>query len=354
MCQIVDRLYLSNFNDIKRVPDDWYVVNCTKDFPMLRKGMRVAVDDDGNEIDVMYQALPAAVAYIHERVTSGDNVVVHCLAGQQRSPTVVCAYLMAYHKVSMQDAISHIRHKKPDAFLWDVNFRIALEQYAQRLDQLDSNESHSEIFESIYQQNIWGDGGGDGSGEGSDPQFAQGLIHSLKRLIDFYGIKTILDAPCGSALWVPGLLRLCDSDFKYHGVDVSPTAVDRARKNLGAASAANATVSTHDLTVAPVPGEYDMVLCRDALQHMSYADITAVIGNLQRTNAKWFVIGGYINGHNENIATGKNNFLINLMDAPFNMKPDFIVAELHPMRYYHKHLYIYSRESFTNHVLVEK
>lgn len=205
-------------------------------------------------------------------------------------------------------------------------------------------------FELIYLNKVWGTAG-DGSGEGSDPIFAEGLINSLISIIQHLKVTNMLDAPCGAAAWVPRLLQNLPADFKYSGVDISETAVRRAQDNLK-----NSTQSTSlcvcDLTTCVVEGEYDMLLCRDALQHMSYKDIAAAIGNLQRINTKWYIMGSYLHGENKNIETGHNNFLINLMDPPFNMKPDMIIAELHPSTYYHKHLYVYSKDTFNQHKLV--
>lgn len=133
--EVLDNLYLTSFTGAqKHCPgrEDVFVVNCTKDLPMVNQNnIRVAVHDDmnKNEIDSMFLALPQVVQKIDDQLASGKIVVVHCLAGQQRSPTVVCAYLM--HKLGWRlvDAVQHIREKKKDAFFWQVNFRDALERY---------------------------------------------------------------------------------------------------------------------------------------------------------------------------------------------------------------------------------
>jgi protein-tyrosine phosphatase len=52
------------------------------------------------------------------------------LAGQQRSPAVVCAYLMEYEGYTLDGSIRYIREKKKDAFFWQINFWVALHKYA--------------------------------------------------------------------------------------------------------------------------------------------------------------------------------------------------------------------------------
>lgn len=113
--------------------DPIFVVNCTKDFPMVSKdGIRIPVNDDGSKeaLDGMLMAFSSATNQIEEWLLAGRRVVVHCLAGQQRSPAVIAAFLMDHRSFGLQEAIRYIRCKKPDAFFWHVNFRDPLERYA--------------------------------------------------------------------------------------------------------------------------------------------------------------------------------------------------------------------------------
>lgn len=131
MYEILPYLYLSAFHSVEVTPDT-FIVNCTKDLPMKSKdGMRIAVDDDMNRDSLfwMLRELPTTVDTIEAELKKGKRVVVHCLAGQQRSPTVIAAYLMSKCGYSLVDAIHHVREKKKDAFFWSVNFRDSLEQY---------------------------------------------------------------------------------------------------------------------------------------------------------------------------------------------------------------------------------
>uniref|UniRef100_A0ACD5TPF0 Uncharacterized protein n=1 Tax=Avena sativa TaxID=4498 RepID=A0ACD5TPF0_AVESA len=51
--------------------------------------------------------------FIDEGICSGGNVLVHCFAGRSRSVTVVLAYLMNKHQMSLQSAMSLVRSKRP-------------------------------------------------------------------------------------------------------------------------------------------------------------------------------------------------------------------------------------------------
>jgi protein-tyrosine phosphatase len=133
MYEIVPHLYLSNYMDATNVPQDFFVINCTKDFPMVQSqsGTRLSVNDDlqKESIDIMTQNLPLMVKYVDEHVSKGHNVLVHCAAGQQRSAAVIAAYLMKTKGFSVDQAIEFVKSKKQDAFLTGVNFRESLDNF---------------------------------------------------------------------------------------------------------------------------------------------------------------------------------------------------------------------------------
>lgn len=90
---------------------------------------RVPVNDDGSDecMKDMLLYLPQIVQVIETTlVNQGYKVVVHCQAGQQRSATVVAAYLMGWNA---DEAIAFVKVKKPDAFFWQVNFLSVLQEF---------------------------------------------------------------------------------------------------------------------------------------------------------------------------------------------------------------------------------
>lgn len=132
MYNIIPRLYLSNFYDAKTVPNAWYVINCSKDLPMVSTyGMRLAINDDLSQeaFRTMHASLPMIIRRIDNIRNSGGDVLVHCHAGQQRSAAVVAAYLMS-KGMSKDEAIRYIKSRKSDAFLTGVNFDPVLTRYS--------------------------------------------------------------------------------------------------------------------------------------------------------------------------------------------------------------------------------
>jgi len=50
-----------------------------------------------------------ACQFIEEARQSNGRVLVHCACGVSRSTTLCCAYLIKYHSMSVEQAITHLR-----------------------------------------------------------------------------------------------------------------------------------------------------------------------------------------------------------------------------------------------------
>jgi dual specificity MAP kinase phosphatase len=133
MHEIVPNLFLADYESARlHTPDNAFIVNCSKDLPMIRdQGVRISVDDNGSQeaMHTMLKALPSVVDLIQTHLQL-QPVVVHCQAGRQRSATVIAAYLYKYGGYSLEDAVHYVRDKKRDAFFWNVNFRDSLEWFS--------------------------------------------------------------------------------------------------------------------------------------------------------------------------------------------------------------------------------
>lgn len=75
-----------------------------------------------------------------------------------------------------------------------------------------------------------------------------------------------------------------------------------------------------DLTTSPLPAA-DLLLCRDALVHLSFADIGRALANLRRAAIPWLLTTTFPEEpSNEDIVTGDWRPL-NLERAPFHFPP---------------------------------
>lgn len=123
-------MYLASFEDAKEFAgSNVFIINCTKDLPMVSTtggGTRLYVDDHPSSEQTMSEMLPLMVRYIE---SAGKDVVVHCFAGQQRSATVVAAYVMRQTGWTPEQTVEFIKSKKPDAFLGGVHFMDSLKKF---------------------------------------------------------------------------------------------------------------------------------------------------------------------------------------------------------------------------------
>ena len=100
------------------------------------KTYRVSVNDrDKNRtlmLKKMSNQIHPAVDFINDNIKNGP-VIVHCMAGMNRSATVIAGYLMKYKNMTLVQAIDLIKSKRPKAFTtkgqFDVMFLPVLNEF---------------------------------------------------------------------------------------------------------------------------------------------------------------------------------------------------------------------------------
>ena len=109
------------------------VINCSKDLHFIdnSKGYVLNIKDNLEKYEIikMYEYLNETVDFIYENINKERSVLVFCENGNQKSPTVICAFLIKYGKMNKEDAIKSIRTKHQSAFYPDINFIISLEMF---------------------------------------------------------------------------------------------------------------------------------------------------------------------------------------------------------------------------------
>ena len=99
------------------------------------KYYRIPVDDSGKDIDLedFYKYTLEILDLVKADYDSGKNILVHCLAGCQRSASFVCAFIMLYKKISLDKSIQYLLEKKPNVFFFGnhINFEGPLKKLEQ-------------------------------------------------------------------------------------------------------------------------------------------------------------------------------------------------------------------------------
>ena len=127
---IDDSFSLNLLKPIEEAPK--VVQDCLYDNSFYIKYYRIPVDDNGKESEIInfYKYTIELLPIIKEIYNNGKNILVHCLAGNQRSASFICALIMMEKNISLQESIKLLLEKKPNVFFFgsQINFINALEK----------------------------------------------------------------------------------------------------------------------------------------------------------------------------------------------------------------------------------
>ena len=128
-------------------------------------------------------------------------------------------------------------------------------------------------YEKIWQHNVY-------------REYSPGLHDADKvQLIDRlrqFGVRTILDAGCGSGKLMQRLITEHSDEFEVHGFDISANCLDPFFDDL----------RDEILTVGCLwnpddfSGQYDAVICTDVMEHIPTEHVPAVLSNLRLSTTK--------------------------------------------------------------------
>ena len=177
-----------------------------------------------------------------------------------------------------------------------------------------SQRAQRATFTAIFETNAWGSAesvSGPGSTQARGADFEDELISVLDR----WHVGSMVDAPCGDFNWMRHLLAR--RDLSYTGVDIVATLIDR---NSRIHAAAQRRFVCADMTRSDLP-QADVLICRDGLVHLSFADARAAIRNFRRSGSRLLLATTFIDReHNPNVPTGGWRTL-NLEAPPFGFPP---------------------------------
>src|SRR4051812_9785521 len=152
-------------------------------------------------------------------------------------------------------------------------------------------------FERIYHTNLWSDPE-TRSGTGSSLDSTRVLREKLPNALRELGTRVLLDAPCGDFAWMDHVdLR----GISYMGGDIVPSIIAENERLFGSESRRFIEL---DLTRDLLP-DADVLLCRDCLVHLSYANIVRVLENLRRSRIRFILMTSFPGrGDNKDVEDG--------------------------------------------------
>ncbi|KXS21038.1 hypothetical protein M427DRAFT_51973 [Gonapodya prolifera JEL478] len=194
-------------------------------------------------------------------------------------------------------------------------------------------------FDTMYRSKGWGDGESL-SGTGSYLDYTVNARRFISAVLKTFKLDRILDAPCGDCNWQWAIPEIRRGVVEYTGIDIVQSVIlENTLKRLRFPNmrfAAMDFVSRDDVLLPanlsahtnPAP-LWDVINCRDAIQHIHVDDGLRAVVNFESSGAKYLVSGWYSAGASQgnlgvgNIPSG-HFYAVDLMLPPFNFpKPLF-------------------------------
>ena len=159
-------------------------------------------------------------------------------------------------------------------------------------------------FDRIFETGVWNTVGSR-SGGGSSLEGAYDWIRHLRALFEHYSIRSVADIPCGDTWWQFSLREMNTLEELYFGGDIS-VGVIKQNQRLYGSKHRNKLFQYWDLVRCPVPtytyknlthemkgNRFDLVIVRDALQHMHIKNGLKAVRNVINSGARFFALSTY-------------------------------------------------------------
>ena len=146
-------------------------------------------------------------------------------------------------------------------------------------------------------------------GAGSTISNTETIRAWLPKLFKEFGIKTLLDAPCGDFNWMNAVDI---SGISYIGLDYDVDNIETARSKNGLLD-----FRATDIVSGRIP-KADLLLCRDFLQHLPNRLVFKFLENVKSSGTKMILVTSHNNAANEDISTTGDFRRLNLECSPFS------------------------------------
>jgi hypothetical protein len=143
--EVLERLWLGDYHASQdeaflRGSHIDVVMNCTKDLPfknIAEYQYRIPLDDNLEEAEIRNAGLwaPEIVMTLLKHYKQGHRILVHCMAGRQRSAASVAMFLIFQKHFTTNQAIRYLREKRPVAFMPQPNFLESIQEFEKHYQQ---------------------------------------------------------------------------------------------------------------------------------------------------------------------------------------------------------------------------
>lgn len=181
-------------------------------------------------------------------------------------------------------------------------------------DQSLQAGSASTVFHEYFDQKKWFDGETH-SGRGSTLEYTRRLRLELPLLLEAFGIRSMLDAPCGDFNWMAHVAL--PESVDYIGGDIVEGLIAHNRERF---EGPRRSFQVLNVMADPLP-QVDVWMLRDCLFHFSFTDILKTLENFERSDIPLLLTTSYFAARrNLDVNTGGYRQL-NLEIEPFGFPP---------------------------------
>lgn len=206
--------------------------------------------------------------------------------------------------------------------LWfDVRTPKALQDAEETLARLEAAQpaAREEVFGRIYETNYWA--GESRSGQGSDLVQTAEVRRVLPLLMQELGASSLLDLPCGDFHWMKEVALPGD----YIGGDIVGELVRQNNEKYGSPRRRFVQLDACNDDLPRV----DLILARDMLVHLCYADIVRALRRMKASGSTWLLATTFPErDENRDIVTGDWRPL-NLQRPPLAFPPPHRLVNEH-------------------------
>jgi SAM-dependent methyltransferase len=176
-------------------------------------------------------------------------------------------------------------------------------------------------FERIQRTNLWG-APTSVSGLGSEDAATAAIRDALPDLLRRHRVRSLLDAPCGDAGWI-ARLKL---DVDYTGIDIVPSLIEENSRRVASGELAG-RFALADITRNELPSA-DLILCRDCLVHLSFANIARAVTRFRASGARLLLATTFPEWHDNRDCEDGDWRALNMERPPFNWpRPREVINE---------------------------
>lgn len=147
----------------------------------------------------------------------------------------------------------------------------------------DKNERQV-AFDKIYADAYWG--ANHLSGAGSTIEATQLVRNAIEKTILDFQIRSVVDVACGDMAWMPLVIdkmKAHKMSIDYLGCDIVPSLIKSHIEKFP-----HLKFQHLDFVTDKIP-DGELVICREALQHLPVGDIKTALKNFSSSGAKYLL-----------------------------------------------------------------